>query len=238
MNKDVVFIHGVCGSKDIFSNLKNYFPNHRSFDLIGFGREAKPEAVYDKEYYLRFLQSKINSPSILIGHSMGAILAKDFALKFPDLVIRIYAIGYPLQESQDKLESAIREDPFMAMYLDGNPIAKIISHSKLFYKYLLIPFGLFFYPKRFLSFWHYFSHTYNSASKSLKNTILQDDYQTTKKITEKIVFITGADDEHVDVSLLSGFSYKIIPSMGHLFFGFEEEIAKIIYNYERDFNSV
>jgi pimeloyl-ACP methyl ester carboxylesterase len=165
---------------------------------------------------------------------MGAILAKEFALRFPDLVKRVYAIGYPLQESPEKLETAIRRDPFMAMYLDENPIAKVACQSKVIYKYFLMPFGLLFYRKRFLSFWHYFSHTYKSSSNSIKNTVLRDEYESVAGIADKMVFIAGADDHHVDATLLPNFQHKVIPNMGHIFFGFEEEIADIVKAYEED----
>jgi len=75
--------------------------------LIGFGRETKPKVTYDKDLFLAVLEKKIVVSSILVGHSMGAILAKEFALKHPDLVERIYTINYPLQEGPEKMERVL-----------------------------------------------------------------------------------------------------------------------------------
>lgn len=229
----MVFLHGLCGSQDNFFHLQKYFPNSRAFDIVGFGREAKPNLAYDKECFLQFLKEKISSPTVLVGHSMGAILAKEFAIKYPDLVRKVYAIGYPLQKSPKDLEAVIRRDYFLAMYLDENPLAKMVCHSKALYKYFLVPLGLIFYPRRFLSFWHYFSHTYNSASRAIKNTILRDDGYSTEIMKSKMVFISGEKDASVNTSLLENYRHTVISGMGHVFFGFEKEIAGAIKYYEQ-----
>lgn len=238
METNVVFLHGLCGSQDNFSDLQKYFANSSSFDLIGFGRERKPDKEYDKECFLRFLETKIRSQCVLVGHSMGAILAKEFAIRHPNLIKRVYAIGYPLQKTPEKMEAAIRRDGFMAMYLDGNMFAKFACRSKIVYKYLLMPFGLIFYPKRFLSFWHYFSHTYESASNSIKNTILRDEYESIAGVKDRVVFISGDKDLHVDEALLQNYRHELIPGMGHIFFGYENEIAGIIKQYEEENDKV
>jgi len=205
-----------------------HFPGSQSFDLVGFGREMKPKAVYDKDYFLDFIENKIVAPSIIVGHSMGAMLAKEFALRYPDLVKRIYAIAYPLQENPQKMERVLRRDKFLSLYLDGNVVAKMLCHGKCCYKYILLPFGIIFYRNYFLSFWHYFSHTYHSASSSIKNTILRDEYDSIFPVRDKIVLIAGEKDCQIDRSLLQELTYHEIAGMGHNFFGYEEEIADII----------
>jgi len=228
MTQNFIFLHGLCGSKDNFLYLQKYFPESTSFDLIGFGREKKPNARYDKDDFLDFLEKKITRPAIIIGYSLGALLAKEFALRHPERVKRIYAIGYPLQKTPDKMEANLRKDKFMSLYLDGNILAKMACHAKCCYKYALIPYGLLYHRDYFLSFWHYFSHTYTSASNTIKNTILQDEHASVLSLKDKIVFITGANDAHVDKTLLKGLTYYEIPEMNHMFFGFEKDIADII----------
>lgn len=227
-NRNIIFLHGLCGSQDNFYYLKQDFPGSKSFDLIGFGREKKPDAQYDKACFLEFMEKFINTPSILIGHSMGAILAKEFALKHPHLVQRIYAIGYPVQKSPEQMEVTVRNDKFMSMYIDENIAAKMICQAKCLYKYLLIPLGLLFYYNYYLSFWHYFSHTYISASNSIKNTILRDEYHSTLLIKDKMIFIVGEKDCYTDKSLLKELTHFEIEGMNHNFFGFEKKIADII----------
>jgi pimeloyl-ACP methyl ester carboxylesterase len=224
----IVFIHGINGSKRNFKCLEKYFPDTLSFDLPGFGKAEKPRVVYDKKFFIKFLEKKITKRSILVGHSMGAILAKEFALKHPKLVKKIILLSYPLQENAEKIREVIGKNMFLRMYLNGSKSARFICEIKVLYKVLLAPFGLLTYRKYFDSFVDYFSHTYNSESSAIHEVILKDDYKTLKKIKKKVMFISGQYDHTINWSLLKGFKSHIIPRMGHLFFRKEKEIAAVI----------
>src|SRR3989338_8495283 len=94
----IVFLHGLAGSWRNFEYLKKEFPDYQtiSFDLIGFGREAKPKIDYTVDDFMEFLDKKLrlsednNLQYVLVGHSLGALLAKEVAKKYPNKVTKIF----------------------------------------------------------------------------------------------------------------------------------------------------
>lgn len=227
--KDIpfVFLHGITGSRRNFERLEGYFPNSRSLDLIGFGTEKKPETTYDTELFMTFLGDKIKEPCVLVGHSMGAILAKEFALRNPRLVKRLYLINYPL-DYPAKIERDVRKNPFLSMYIDGRILSRLLCNTKVVYKFFLVPFGLIRFRGYFRSFWDSFSHTYTSCSSTLRNVVLTEDYRTLLPLRGKAILITGTKDKYTNLKLLGLFRSYRIPDMNHRFFGYEAKIAEII----------
>ncbi len=226
----VYFLHGVTGSKNNFIYLAKHFPNSESFDLIGWGNEKKPKVTYDKKLYLNFIKPKIRKRCILVGHSLGAILAKEFALQNPNLVEKLFLISYPLQENPQGLKNVWLNERSFSMYLKNGFISRIVCNSKAIYKYLFLPFSFIVNQKYYLSIRDYFHHTYQSLSSSIKDTILKDDWHTLLKIKSKVVLIVGQNDWYVDKKLAQRFAYFEIRNMGHIFFNHEDEIAEIIKN--------
>ncbi len=225
----IVFLHGMTGSKENFKYLEKELREDfelQSFDLVGFGQEKKPKVRYDKEVFLSFIEDKINFSEkeqyILVGHSMGAMLAKEFTLKYPRNVTRAILINYPLKK--EKLLSHW----FNRMYLNGALLGKILCHTKHMWKYLFYPYFFIFQRSYFASFRNYFEHTYHSECSTLRNLIVQDNKDILKKIKNKVVFIVGEKDHFTDFKFIKSFDNYIIGEMGHLFFGYEQEIAKII----------
>lgn len=93
-NADVLlFIHGLSLSIHNFRyNYPYFFDKYRvvAIDLPGFGKSDFPDISYDIDYFSRFLlkfMDKLNIRSAtLIGNSLGAHIALDFDLKYPDRV--------------------------------------------------------------------------------------------------------------------------------------------------------
>lgn len=57
------------------------------YDLRGYGRSDRPEAKYSHSDDLEALLIHLDIPrAALVGHSMGAAVAVDFALEYPDRV--------------------------------------------------------------------------------------------------------------------------------------------------------
>jgi 3-oxoadipate enol-lactonase len=222
------FIHGLAGSKNNFKYLQEYFPNSESFDLPGFGREEKPDVVYDKEFFINFLEKKIRDKCILVGHSMGSMVAKDFALKHPDLVEKLYLISYPLQKSPKALSKIYNHNSFISMFMKDGLWSRFLCNSKHYYKYIIFPFAFIFKHKYYDSIKDYFLHTHHSLMSSMDDMIMKDDYKELFKVKDKAVLIYGENDLYVDKSLMKEFNSYEIKGMGHYFFGYEEKIKKII----------
>lgn len=91
--KTVIFLHGIAASYKTFRptlsqiTLDPDFKHTRlmAFDLIGFGRSKRPRNwPYDFESYRKVLRKTfqkyhIRGPVIIVGHSMGCLIAADFA---------------------------------------------------------------------------------------------------------------------------------------------------------------
>ncbi len=221
----LVFLHGISGSKQNFKYLEKElsdFPT-LSFDLIGYGDEEKPRTTYTSETFVAFLEKKLNLDEkyVLIGHSLGAIIAKDFAIKHPKNIEKVFLIAYP-SKAKESIENTT------ILHLKHPFIAALVCKTEVFWKYLLYPYAYLKYKPYFDSFRYYFKHTHHSQSQAIKNTLLKEDINTLKKIKNKAVFINGSYDEYIKHELkLPGKSY-LIPGMGHQFFTYEARIADII----------
>ncbi|PIN73260.1 hypothetical protein COV20_03450 [Candidatus Woesearchaeota archaeon CG10_big_fil_rev_8_21_14_0_10_45_16] len=219
---NIVFIHGIAGSKRNFTLLQKHFPDSLAFDLIGYGQEKKPNVTYDSALFIRFLEKKIPKKKeiTLVGHSLGAILAKEYALKHK--VKKVILINYPFRKEK------VKTHWFYSHYIKQSPMAKLMCQSKHLWKYPLFPFFFIFYHKYFNSFVDYFKHTYRSASSSIRDTILKDDNRSLEKLKNKCIIISGDKDCLLDQKETAKYKHYLIKDMGHNFFGHEEEIAEII----------
>lgn len=229
----IVFLHGLVGSKNYFQYLKKEFPDYQtiSFDIIGFGDEIKPKINYDLDDFMKFLELKLQLSQdnyvqyILVGHSLGALLAKEVAKKYPQKIIKIFLLGYPFLD-KDKLFR--NRGVFDEFYVNGTWWTKVMCEMRILFKFIFLPFIFLFGYKYRKTYLGYFKHTYQSAYGTIHNTILKDNKEDLFKLSDKIVFINGQKDRNADLEFAKKFKQHLIESMGHLFFNHESEIAKII----------
>jgi len=111
----VVFLHGAGLDHSWFGLQSRYFGYHGrnvlALDLPGHGRSAGPplasvEAMAD--WVVRVLDGAGLGKAVLVGHSMGALIALECAARHPARVERIALIGvaYPMKVSEAFLEAA------------------------------------------------------------------------------------------------------------------------------------
>lgn len=103
--KPIVLLHGMAASRRYWEELMpELSKNHRviAVDLLGFGLSPKPKNVrYDVETHLKSITQTldylgVNSPAVLVGHSMGALLALKLSLAEPKRVKRLVMICAPV----------------------------------------------------------------------------------------------------------------------------------------------
>lgn len=231
--KKIIFIHGLLGSKNNFEYLEKEFGEYHteSIGLIGFGGEHKPGVKYNLNDFLDSLEQKLNLNEdgdiqlILVGHSMGALLAKELTIKHPDKVIKAFLISYPFYDKEKVLE---RYNYFDRKYAEGTWWTKILCQTEILYKWLFYPYFFLFKYKYRRSYMDFFKHTYQSAHGAIKNTIFEDKKENLYAIAEKVIVINGEKDSSVDFLFLSDFNNFTISGMGHIFFGYEKKIANVI----------
>jgi pimeloyl-ACP methyl ester carboxylesterase len=230
----LVFIHGLSGSQHNFDRLRTYFTEDTvSFDLPGHGTAPKPKRVYDKAYLLEYLREKIGTtePVILIGHSTGAILAKDYAITHHDEVLGIIAISYPLHTGPRSLRRSIDKRPLLRHYARASYPSKLLCYSKHVWKWLILPFVYIFDRDNYPSVRDNFIHTNQAITSIIRDYLLLDDGSELESIKNKSLIIYGESDELPDKKYSSTFDHFEIASMGHQFFGYEAEIAKKIQEF-------
>ncbi len=92
----IVFIHPAFGDHTCFDTQLNYFKDYKviTLDLIGHGLSIGKGKLEDTaEYIKRIMEIEQLNKANLVGVSIGAVLAQDFANKYPDLVSSLTSIG-------------------------------------------------------------------------------------------------------------------------------------------------
>ncbi len=89
----IVFIHGLGSSTRDWENEVNYFAKNYqviTIDLRGHGKSEKPNHHYSVPLFstdiAQFIQTVINTPVHLVGHSLGGMIAFQLAIDHPELL--------------------------------------------------------------------------------------------------------------------------------------------------------
>lgn len=96
----VVLLHGFGASIGHWRDNIPGLSAHRSvygLDLLGFGGSAKPRVEYSFDLWVdqvhQFLQQQMSGPVILVGHSIGGLVAVLLAARYPEQVKGICLIS-------------------------------------------------------------------------------------------------------------------------------------------------
>jgi len=86
-------------------------------DLLGFGRSPKPKTDYSLEQQVKSVHQTLSAvvadqPVVLVGHSMGALVAAQFAARYPDMIERLVLFNMPLLAGQEEARAAFRSTSF------------------------------------------------------------------------------------------------------------------------------
>lgn len=108
----MLLIHGIGSSSGDFDpviHALTEFCQPTALDLRGHGESSKPEAGYHYTDYVRDLEEAIDTLGIkrpiVLGHSLGGIIALFWAMKHPDVSKGIIIEDSPLRSGEDFRES-------------------------------------------------------------------------------------------------------------------------------------
>lgn len=107
--RPVLFLHGIAGTSRYWAPVADALKGEVrvvAVDLLGGGRSPKPkDCRYGYEEHLDAITAtlaelKIDEPLVVVGHSMGALLALRLAVERPHLVRGLVLIGTPVYEDE------------------------------------------------------------------------------------------------------------------------------------------
>jgi pimeloyl-ACP methyl ester carboxylesterase len=105
--RPLIFLHGWVGSwRYWIPVMQAASMSYRAYaiDLWGFGETAKHPNNYSLNKQVQLVDGFLYEMGIgrvaLVGHGLGAVVAMLYALRNPDVVDRVMAISYPLDESR------------------------------------------------------------------------------------------------------------------------------------------
>ena len=147
----LVFLHGLGNSGRTWDEVAAKLPDDLNLiivDLLGFGDSPQPNwAVYDaktqaKSLAKTLLANGVFGKVVLVGHSMGSLVAVEFAKRFPALVDSLVLCSpplYNLDPNDDRLQFLQREEQLRRLYQFAiERPENIIRVAKLAKKYKLM----------------------------------------------------------------------------------------------------
>lgn len=181
----VVLLHGITGSRAIFSKLEERLRSSPtcaetlSFDLLGFGANKNVPSSYELSEQLKHITASVNKgfPSgkvVLIGHSLGGVLALAWTVKNQDRVCRLILLNTPLGESREDIVRSLEQSGFgwASLLLNHRMLAHlsciVFRGAKLarlfrFLKPVYVPDEVFS---------DYIAHNWKSLDRTFENILL------------------------------------------------------------------
>ncbi len=106
----VLFIHGIGNSGDAWNGVIRKLPDDVrviTIDLLGFGESPRPGwAVYSAKTQARavlatLLKLRITSPVIVVGHSLGSLVAIEMTKRYSLIIKSLILCSPPLYDTAD-----------------------------------------------------------------------------------------------------------------------------------------
>lgn len=106
----VLFLHGIGNNGSAWRDIADKLPNDinsSAIDLLGFGKSPKPDwATYDakrqaKSVMATYGRRRNSGKLIVVGHSLGSLVAIEIAKRYPLLVDNLILCSPPLYRADD-----------------------------------------------------------------------------------------------------------------------------------------
>lgn len=170
----VIFLHGIAAKSESWRLVVNELDNnvYRSvaLDVLGFGQSPKPGWIqYSIDDHARSViatigRRRFKKPVVLVGHSMGSLIATRVAAMRPDLVEHLILYQMPLYgDFIEDRSSKLRQNLYMSVY-------KKMTNSKQQMLRLTRPSNRFLSKVIGIELDH---ETWVPFQMSLRNTIMQ-----------------------------------------------------------------
>lgn len=145
----VVFLHGIGNSGEVWEDVIKLLPKDTqvvNIDLLGFGQSPHPaRAKYNaktqaRSVFATLMKQGIKSRAIFVGHSVGSLVAIEYAKRYPLFTKSLILCSPPLYVSDESQHLLPRPDKVLrSLYnaLSADP-ERVVKWSKIAMKYQLI----------------------------------------------------------------------------------------------------
>jgi len=222
VGRPVVLLHGLTGTHEYFALLANRLSQTNRViapDLLGFGRSPWPDISYTVDEHLAALEPVLpKEPFVLIGHSMGALLALEFARRNPGRVAGLVLISPPSIEDRSALGKILKAESAVESLMElDNFWAPVVCHlheafGELTY-YAYRPFVARALPDAVVL--AATQHRWASYNGSLENVVLKlRATEILRQIKVPTLTIVGDDDAYIDRTKLQLIAPNVVIAKG------------------------
>lgn len=123
----LIFVHGWTCNADFWKDSYSAFPAYRviAIDLIGHGKSDKPKTAYSMEYFAKSIEAVMKNAkvqkAVLVGHSMGTPVARQFYRLYPEKTLGIVVVDGPLSPFGSKEEMDQFLGPLRSNFKENGP---------------------------------------------------------------------------------------------------------------------
>ena len=235
----VVLLHGYLSSGKYWKSLETKLARHHrviNIDLLGFGRSPKPKAArYDLDDQIAAIKETLDaldiSRAIMVGHSMGAIIALDYSLRYPRRVSQLILANMPVFADAEQARQDFRNTSLIYQILLYSPVRRL---PWPFLK-VILPFVAEHGPKsdRMLYLSHMAGHGAKAREGSLKHVVEQTDVLSRlKQVKVPTTLLMGEHDRPVYKRNLvvknRHLTIKWQPTAHHIPVRMPEEIERLV----------
>jgi pimeloyl-ACP methyl ester carboxylesterase len=202
-----------------------------SLDLLGLGNAPKPDSSeYGYSEHVEYIEEVIakiprrNEPFVLIGHSMGALLAARYAVNNNNLLIKLVLLNPPLYSSREEAQQTL---------INTSKLYRLLLEAK----YRSLAWSLI----SILSLRKIAKHTHISRERSLTNVVQSAEiFEDLSKIKTDTLLLLGKRDRPEYLENIKTFRIHSnidlrIEDVGHHSAIFEKKILReLLLNYLND----
>ena len=201
--RKMVLVHGLAGSARYWTGrVASLRPDHTLLipDLLGFGQSPKPRARYDLDDHLAALDRLVvrrgfdAGQPLVVGHSLGAVIALAMVSRHPGWFRGAVLIGIPVyRDTAEAVERLGAQSPMFRGMLEESQWVRASHHVRFLYRWSWLA------PRFDLPVDVYLDamqHTWNSLEGTLRETILGTDYGALMAAAGRtpLLFIHGEAD--------------------------------------------
>lgn len=130
----ILFLHGLGGSRRSWGDHYNSLSKHASLyfiDLLGYGFSAKPSIEYTLDNHIsalkKFIEKEVKEKYIiLVGHSLGAIIALGFTSLYPEKIKKTILLSLPYYNSPEEAYKYVSKSSRFTFIFKYNLQTKIL----------------------------------------------------------------------------------------------------------------